>query len=143
MNARNGIRALLAAAILVVIAAVVAGLMAIGSPEQLRKRKLDERRISDLDTISRNLRLYWDSRKQLPPDLFAMTKQPGWHMPVDPETGAAFEYVVTGEGKYRLCAIFTLESGEQPREHSASNEWAHGAGHTCFDRRVEKLAGSD
>jgi hypothetical protein len=143
MNARNGIRALVAAATLVVIAAVVAGLIAIGSPEQLRKRNLDERRVSNLMMFVQSLKLYWELHKQLPLDLAALAKQPGWRMPADPETGAAFEYAVTGEGSYRVCATFALESGERQRDFPGSNEWAHGAGRTCFDRHVVKQSSND
>jgi hypothetical protein len=145
MNTRNRIRALLAGATLVIVAAVVAGLIAIGSPALQRKRKLDDQRVADLSSISQYVKYYWEQHKQLPADLAELGRQPGVRVPSDPETGAAFEYVITGTNAYRLCANFALDSADQEhrRYYSGTDDWPHGAGRGCFDRHATKSSGSD
>lgn len=142
---RNGIRVLVAGVTLVVAAALIAGLIAIGPPDRVRKRRLDERRVADLNALSMYVKSYWEQHKQLPPDLVALAKQPGLRLPVDPETGASYEYAITHEGAYRLCAIFTLDSANQPemRYYPITSDWPHGVGHSCFDRQVTNRASSD
>lgn len=145
MNTRNRIRALLAVATLVIVAAVIAGLIAIGSPALQRKHKLDEQRVADLNSISQYLKYYWEQHKQLPADLAELGRQPGFHVPSDPETGAAFEYAVTGTNAYRLCATFALDSADQEhrRDYSGSDDWPHGTGRGCFDRHATKSSAGD
>jgi hypothetical protein len=145
MNTRNGTRALVVGATVVVLAAVVAGLIAIGPPDVQRRRKLDERRVADLNSLSAQVKSYKDQHKQLPADLAALAGQPGRRLPVDPETGSAYEYAMTDEGTYRLCANFALDSADIPQPHffPGGSDWPHGVGRTCFDRQVTKRSGSD
>jgi hypothetical protein len=140
MNTRNRIRVLVGAATLVIVISVIAGLIAIGPPELQRKRKLDEQRLSDLANISQRVKFYSEQKKQLPPDISVLAKQPGVKLPIDPETGQAYEYSVTGENAYRLCATFTLDSADQKetRYYVGANEWPHGIGRTCFDRQIKE-----
>jgi hypothetical protein len=134
---------LIGAALVVVITTVVAGLMAIGPPGLQRERRLDQRRVKDLSALSRQVEIHWNRNRQLPADLGALAKLPGFRMPIDPDTGAFYDYIVTGTGTYRLCAVFALDTSTQPMDNSYSQEWLHGAGPACFDRHVEGNSDKD
>jgi hypothetical protein len=144
MTTQNRIRLLLIGATLIVIATLIVGLIAIGPPELQRKHKFDEQRVADLKNISLHLKYYAGQHQQLPADLATLAKQPGLHIPSDPESGLAYEYKTTAGG-YQLCAIFALESehGQNTRAYSDSSEWPHGSGRNCFDRQPGKQPASD
>lgn len=143
MSASRGAKALAIGVTTVVIASVIAGLIAIGSPDLQRKHKLDERRIADLTEIVRLMPIYWDKNKILPPSLGALASQPGLHLHlIDPETGVAYEYATTSEKSFRLCASFAEESAdESPRVFYIDPHWTHGAGHQCFERKMSTETG--
>jgi hypothetical protein len=127
----SGIRArrlITAAAPLAVVAAVVTGLVAFGSPGELRKARLDERRTEHLQTISHSVDFYWNKWHKLPASLADLAGEPGIApMPTDPATRNAYEYQASGE-MYVLCAVFdgTSTAGD-------SGYWWHGAGRHCFN----------
>jgi hypothetical protein len=128
IRARRVIRV---AAPLALVSAVVAGLVAYGSPGELRKARLDERRAEHLRTIAHAVDFYWTNRRQLPTSLSELAREPGIApIPVDPATGKPYEYVVSGAETYSLCAVF-----DRPSDASVSGYWWHGAGRHCFDRR--------
>ena len=137
MNTRNGVRMLTVAATLVVMAVLVVGLIAIGSPGLQRKRKLDHRRVEDLISISRQLNTYWDESKELPPSLAVLAVQPGLS---DPSTGQPYEYKVIGTNTYRLCAVFALDSQNQSQKqyYFGADDWLHGVGRRCFERKAKQ-----
>ncbi len=128
-------RVLLGGVTAVVIAAVAASLIVIGSPEKQRQRHLDEVRSGDLGRIVNEVRAYFSSYKALPPTLDALVLRPGREVPKDPVTRAPYEYAVLGPVRYRLCADFQLKA-----EYAWSGrreEWRHGKGHTCFEYEIE------
>ena len=72
----------------------------------------------------------------------------GFIAPMDPETRKPYEYTVSGEMQFKLCANFSLSSNEQNKERyseyaspygkpSVSN-WEYSAGRDCFDLKLEK-----
>jgi Domain of unknown function (DUF5671) len=122
-------RLITAGAPLAVVAAVVTGLVASGSPGEHRLVRLDERRAEDLRTISRAVDFYWHNRRQLPPSLAELAREPGVApIPEDPVTGEAYEYEMPGGERYTLCAVF-----DRPSDEGASEFWWHGAGRHCFN----------
>lgn len=145
MNANVRARVLAGAATAVVFATVVAGLIAIGPPELQRERKLDMRRVHDLVTLTRLLNVYSITNLRLPPDLDTLAKSPGVRVPTDPQTGAMYEFIATGDKTYRLCAVFSLDTSLEPRTeyYPIEDKWLHGAGRTCFDRDINKVSEYD
>jgi hypothetical protein len=145
MNSRTAIRSLLVVATLVVIASIIAGMLAIGSPQLQRQHKFDERRVRDLATIAQRLKFHFAEHKELPPDLAALTLQPSLPLPKDPETGAAYQYHVKGADKYSLCATFNLAMPDETaaRAQIDFSRWPHGSGLTCFDRNAITKPGSE
>ena len=145
MNATNRSRMLVGGATLVIIAAIIAGLVAIGSPALQRDRKLDQRRVNDLSQLSRYVALYWNEKKQLPPDLDVLAELPGVRLPSDPQTGEKYEYTPTGKLTFKICAVFALDTAADPQTsyYPRTEKWLHGVGHTCFSRNVDKISEDD
>jgi hypothetical protein len=140
MNRRTGVNLLIAAVSVVVIASVIGSAYVLGSPEHQRQRRLDERRVRDLGTITNTINSYAVTHDALPPDLSVLGSEPGQRRaPVDPDSSAAYEYSVQSAESYQLCAIFALASpdrqetstyGEMNRE-----DWTHQAGRQCFKKK--------
>lgn len=144
MTAIAGRGLLLAIVIGVVAASVVGGLMLIGSPREQRIRRLDARRVFDLQGIARALDLYWTRHKALPTDLGTLAQEDGWDIAAhDPESGLSYPYRVTGERSFELCATFGMELPDQflvPIEStSRGGMWAHGRGAHCFALEAQNV----
>lgn len=101
----------------VVIGAVVAGFLAIGSPSHAREQALDQRRTTDIGAIASQLKGSPGAPAQLAPDLYR---------PRDPESRKPYVYVKESAKQYRLCATFALASNHEDAP------WQHPAGPACF-----------
>ena len=115
--------------VVIVGAAIVAGLVISGSPTVQRQLREDASRVTDLQRLSRSVERYYRDTEMLPYDLDVLLN--GWasdEIPQDPVTDAAYAYEIDGSNRYRLCAEFALESepGLQPEF------WEHSAGRYCF-----------
>lgn len=124
------------AAVLVTIGVLTWGFLIVGSPDTRRRERLDERRVEDLQQITREVqRMVHDGKargvlkRALPQDLAAVKRQAKyWKISlVDPETGEAYRYAVKTDTTYELCATFAL-----PRDKSTEVFWNHPAGPHCF-----------
>ena len=136
MNCAIGVRILLIGVTAVVVAAVIAAIVVLGTPAQQRQRRLDERRVRDLSTIENSIGIYTNMHGALPSDLALLGKEPGSRSaPSDPDTGAAYEYTVIDTESYRLCAVFSAPSSKATSTFMDREEWTHGAGKQCFERR--------
>ena len=139
-EARSG-RWLAIAASLVVIATIVAAIAVMGSPAAQREAKLDAKRVHDLVQIVRAITGYVELHDALPPDLAALAGQPGRRLSiVDPVDGSPYTYEITGARTFRLCAVFTTDSAKVlgGDDYWALEDWNHGAGRQCFDRKPTK-----
>jgi hypothetical protein len=66
-------------------------------------------------------------------------------MPLDPETGAPYEYKKTGDLSFEMCASFARESADTMKGEYYSqilglknaDVWEHGAGRACFTREID------
>jgi hypothetical protein len=129
-------RAAAVLALLVVVAAVIAGLRLAGSPAQERARRLDRRRLDDLAAISRAIDVYHERHRRMPNALADLTNASGPEVTIaDPSTGQAYEYRVTEGKHYELCATFAGAS----RDQGYADLWAHGAGRQCFPLGVREV----
>jgi hypothetical protein len=121
-----------------VVAAVVAGIIMIGSPTEERVRLLDERRVQDLGRIARASDLYWTRHDRLAASIEELTAEPGTDLdPSDPSTGSPYEYRPIDARMYELCAAFESDSTEARR--GAGDFWSHGSGRQCFRREARKV----
>ncbi|MFH1866680.1 MAG: hypothetical protein ABIJ81_01195 [Patescibacteria group bacterium] len=139
--------------IAIVAIAVIAGFFIVGSPTDERLRRADEQRVSDLENIQWQIINYWQSKEQLPATLDDLIDNiSGWRSPLDPETGTAYDYEVTGDLSFNLCSNFNLVS-EGVSEHAltkplpervltrpfppVTDNWQHPAGKHCFERTID------
>lgn len=124
-------RLFVGAAIASVAIAIGAGLFVLGSPSDVRARRLDAQRIDDLRQWARAIDDYWDANDQLPAALADVKRQEAWAYlrDHDPVTREPYRYAVTGAVTYELCAVFERASDDAIARMSL---WSHGAGLTCF-----------
>ena len=131
------------AAVTAVIASVVAGLLVIGSPSEERARRVDARRVADLQGIKSATDLYWTRHARLPASLDELTSEPGVRLSTaDPESSEGYGYQALDSLRYEVCASFERESGEISGR-PARDLWAHGAGRQCFRLRAEDITTDD
>ena len=130
--------------VVAVVSAVVYGLTLVGTPAQQRLIQFDERRVSDLQSITYNIDSYWQRNDSLPASLEDL-RDPLYSLNsfVDPKTGEPYEYRVTSDTAYELCATFETDSSEYegqalPYFPGGVSFWEHGIGRPCFSLEVRK-----
>ena len=123
-------------AVLVTMGVLTWGFLIVGSPDTRRLERMDERRVEDLQQITREIqRMVYDAEapgvleRALPKDLEEVKRQAKfWKISlVDPETGEAYGYAVKTDTTYEFCATFALA-----RDKSTDVFWNHPAGRHCF-----------
>ncbi len=138
------------AVVAIVVAAVVYGFVAAGSPFAERMRRFDERRVQDLQNIQWQAVNYWQKKEKLPNQLYDLRDEiSGFVPPRDPESGNAYEYRVLADLKFELCATFATESSDEPASepkpaglgydgsYMKPTNWMHSAGRVCFERTID------
>lgn len=139
MSADNAGRWLAIAASVVVLATVVAAVAVMGSPGSQRESRMDRRREQDLERIATLIELRTKAGQALPADLASMAREPGRRLSInDPATDQPYVYQTTGERSYRLCALFTTDTALESRRAWIDQEWLHGKGRHCFDRKMDE-----
>lgn len=135
----------------VIVAAIIASLFVVGSPSKQRDARLDQDRVSDLQTIQSSIIDYWRDKEVLPENLVALEDDIiGYRNPADSESGEAYEYTVTGELTFQLCATFMTQSDGSDKNVYAIPKmydfgymggnfdvWSHEMGRVCFDRTID------
>lgn len=133
---------------LFVLAVVVAGFFVAGSPFRQRLVRFDSQKVSHLQEIQWRIVNYWQQKDRLPAALADLRDDiSGFVPPVDPETGAPYEFRQAGELSFELCANFNLPSEEKngaapyvvrPVEFGVGTEsWSHAQGRHCFPRTID------
>ena len=127
-----------------VLATIIAGFFIIGTPQELRKMKQDDRRVQDLQNLQWQIVNYWQQKETLPTSLEQLLDPiSGATIPVDPVTGESYTYERTGNQAFKLCATFAAEgkatnpSIAKPIDMSMDENWQHGVGEKCFDRTID------
>ena len=130
---------LLGAAVVAVLAAVVTGLFVLGSPTEERARRIDDRRVEDLQGIRAATDLYWTRHSQLPASLGDLTAEPGVTIRTgDPTSSETYGYQPLDSIRYEVCATFEQESREIARDPK-KDLWAHGSGRQCFQLEADEI----
>jgi hypothetical protein len=130
---------LLGATSIAVLAAVVAGFLALGSPGDERLRQLDQRRIEDLRDIANAVQLYYDPAhgRGLPDSLGTSEVLRYLNRGMqDPVTRAPYGYRVLGPKSFELCATFQTAAGDS-ETYDVDRMWGHPAGRACFEFDVD------
>ncbi|MDP6446075.1 MAG: hypothetical protein QF805_19965 [Pirellulaceae bacterium] len=121
---------------LVVVGAIVCGVFVVGSPAAARKQRFDQQRLSNLQTIFREVQslchdpdIKDELKRTLPATLDELKSQARTERIslTDPETGERYSYSVKNATTYELCATFTLK-----RDSDTDVYWNHPAGKHCF-----------
>lgn len=146
-----------------VVALIVWSFTVIGTPNEQRAWRLDERRTQDLQSIQWQVINYWQQKEVLPEKLEDLSNPlSGFMIPVDPEfeKGNTYEYKKTENMTFELCATFaaTMPQGWQeyggvrpmfdgfsedaaisarPYPGIGGDSWDHDAGRTCFTRTID------
>jgi hypothetical protein len=128
-----------------VAAAIAWGFVLVGSPGGRRLERVDEERLSDLQTIVREIHsLVIDPmattekekttlKTTLPKtleELAAAARDEKINL-ADPETGEPYTYTIKDKTTFELCATFS-----RPRNENRSVFWNHPAGRHCFTINV-------
>lgn len=138
MNLSSG-SAFIGVAVTAVIAAVVAGLFVLGSPTEESARRIDNRRVTDLQGVMAATDLYWTRHSRLPSSLDDLTAEPGVRInTVDPGSSVAYGYQPLDSLRYEVCASFERESDQISRDRR-TDLWAHGPGPQCFQLEAKDI----
>jgi hypothetical protein len=134
-----------AVATVAVVALVIAGLFAVGSPATARKFKADQERRNRLSQVHYVLAGHVREEGALPRSLEEVDDEVlrqagyGFDMRKDPATGELFEYRRLGDRRYEVCADFETSSKDARAQEFGpypGDLEEHEAGRTCFDRRI-------
>lgn len=129
------------AAVTAVAAAVVAGLVVLGSPAGERERRIDDRRVADLHAIAAAAELYRSRHSRLPASLDELAAEPGMRINArDPATAEVYGYRVLDSVRYEVCATFDRESDGAPGEPAAASPVVQASCRACHG--VAAVAGS-
>jgi hypothetical protein len=130
---------LLGASVAAVLAAVLAGLFVLGSPTEERARRIDDRRVADLQGIRAATDLFWTRHSRLPASLDDLSAEPGVKIRTgDPESSEIYGYQPLDSSRYEVCASFERESREIARDPE-KDLWVHGSGRQCFQLEADEI----
>ncbi len=137
-----------------IVLTVVAGFFIVGTPQQARQMRLDDQRISDLQSMQSQIVYYYQQKQKLPALLADLNDPLSYYtLPRDPATGQDYNYrITTPPYSFELCAEFAA-AGQQlggvysvpvaaPTPISAGRKggvdnWQHDAGQGCFERTID------
>jgi hypothetical protein len=140
---------------ILVLAVLVLGFIVVGSPMKQRQIRMDERRVSDLQTIQYQIIDYWRYKEELPKTTAELKNSiSGFTAPLDPETEAPYEYKVLSPFKFSLCTTFNQDNpyskikaqAEYPYSakcvdgycgNSLNDTWEYEKGYKCFERTID------
>ena len=123
----------------IVLVLVASGVYLSGSPMQARAAKFDEQRVQHLYQVQDAIRYHWQSNSELPETLDDLSF--GTNLPVDPRTGASYEYRPLESNTFEVCAAFetvseSVKHGYITDPYVANDIWGHGIGRQCFKTSV-------
>jgi len=119
-------------AILLVVAGIVGGLVILGPPSEARVRRLDQKRVGDLQGIRSSVAIFRMRHERFPVSLDELTPEDGLAISSrDPETMQPYEYRPVDLEKFELCAVFARTSSADANP-VGGDFWSHGAGRRCF-----------
>ncbi len=121
--------------------AIVAGFVVIGSPEHVRKQQLDQIRSANLVSLSAAISAYRNTHGALPTSLDNILHGTTLNVALKDPEGHAYAYQVTGIYSYKICADFSLPSGNKSPGMLPESVFAlHPAGHYCYQLEARPSA---
>lgn len=125
-------------AIMLVAGFVIGAFFLIGSPTQQRVLRFDNLRSQNLQSLKYSIDAYYTQSGKLPATLSDLNQAPYYlgGTITDPETGTAYEYTITGDKNYNLCAMFGAatqqKNGTTNPYGSDTFAYTHTAGKQCY-----------
>jgi hypothetical protein len=131
-----------------IVLAVAAGFLIIGSPQNQRALRLDQQRLNDLQSLQSQIINFYQQKERLPQTLAELNDPLSYYtVPVDPQTKQPYDYSVKGALQFEVCADFTTEGGVDPYGPRSvampvaygvsESKWEHKAERTCFTRTID------
>ena len=134
-------------AALLVVLAIVAGFFIVGTPAHARLMRLDTQKVTDMQQLQSEITNYYQQKRILPASLSELNDPLLYNtVPVDPQTGGAYEYTKDSDLGFELCANFNLESQQNSTMRTmpvyvggqmTQDNWTHTAGRVCFVRSID------
>jgi len=130
-----------AVATAVVIGMMAASLYHLESPSVAREKRIDEQQVIMLQDMQYRIESHVSSEEKLPASIDELYLSE--LVPQAPEGRAPYQYKITGDTSYELCANFAHAT--DPRDTTAiyypgdkNYNWDHKAGEWCFIREAAK-----
>ena len=138
-------RNMLLAATAIVVASLAAALWVMESPAKQRDRRLDERRLQELQAIGEAIDDAATRTARMPRSLAELAGAPGASLAiVDPVDGVPYGFRATAPTRYRLCASFATSTSDRDPDARGyayyPRDWPHPAGLHCFERQLDAAA---
>jgi len=129
--------------VIVIVIVIVGGFFIAGSPAKQRLVRFDSQKVNDLQSIQSSVVNYWIQKERLPQSADDLRDNiSGYIPPKDPQTGNEYEYIVTGDLAFELCADFNFSSGDFVASkpvypYGPGETWDHESGRVCFSRIID------
>jgi hypothetical protein len=134
-------------AAIVVLVSIASGFFMMGSPATVRMMRLDDQKVSDLQSIQSQVTYYWQSKQKLPENSREL-EDPlmGFVLPKDPQSMQDYGYRITkAPYSFEVCADFNLASETYDTDKTVARHvggaeaetWKHTAGQNCFERTID------
>ncbi len=137
-----------AVATAIVLGAIVASLYHLEMPNEAREARIDNEQLGVLQDMQWRTEEYYRSNEKLPTDLAELYGE--FPVPTAPDGRSAYEYKVTGEKTYELCATFVRDSSVTGNDYSVARpvtgpglsknyNWDYKPGNWCFEREIDDV----
>jgi type II secretory pathway pseudopilin PulG len=113
----------------IALAAIVVGFAVIGSPDHVRRQRLDEQRVAELKTLSESIRGFRRNYGHLPDTLEQLTTSGALYQQM---RHGPYEYRTTGDSAFELCAEFAEPWSDAATAAGNPGPWSHRQGRSCF-----------
>lgn len=128
-----------AAGAIVVTVAILAAVFRITSPKEMRERRLDATRVTDLQLLAKAVDNYWTENGELPESISAIVENSELDLRLFDELGQPYKFLAVDPRSYNLCAIYYLKSDNVNQivlyygRGAIGRSWNHPAGEYCFE----------
>ena len=121
--------------LIIMTSAFIASFFLIESPTEARNRKLDEKIIQDFDAMRYAIDSYYSKNKTLPQNLEDIKIETINSRDLNFDNSKEYDYKITGEETYELCANFLSSNLEKTMSYS-DTIWKHDKGYQCIKKEV-------
>lgn len=117
-----------------VILAIAAAVSTMDNPQLARFKRLDEKRMQNLLSLSNAVNSFRTKSHKLPESLEQLVKDQGLaQLPLVDDQGRPYEYGAKTDDAYDLCATFDAASRDGRYPSGSPLSAKHPAGHYCFN----------